>query len=809
MVRGAGLSVDRLTALACPAAARAADAVLEEEEALVPLRDAVRAAVEATYPNQSWPTRAKALVRRVSKGFAAPGRADGDPPDPDVIASALRALSDGEARLETVRASFERCFVDAKTDEDLALRAVAEDPTFREAIAWQNPAALTTGIDALLRNGNRATMNREYRKKQELVWRYAQRYCAKNDTIGFFGPVGWGSLGEGELELDPGEALVSVRDTRFEPWVIHELAAMLARQPELRPHLVPRRSSSLRLEGCLLHFPVDRTTELPEAFARLVDACDGIKSAGAIARTLLEDRSLELESEADVFELLDQLVAKKLVTWTLEVPAHTLYPERELRAWLERIEDEALRRACLAPLDAIMEKRHGVARAVGSAERLRDAVAALGASFSEITGAAANRRPGELYAGRTVVYEDCLRDLRCELSLEIRNRLAAPLELLLTSARWYCHRIGAAYLERCNDVYATLSESSPDVDFIRFVTTALPDVGRGLPEFVAAIQRELQRRWATILGLEGEQRVVERTSAELGDAVAKEFAAPGAAWPLARFHAPDILVAAQHAEAVRRGDFQIVIGEIHVAATTLLAPIALSVRGDVSDLWAARAVDLPRQIREVHLPTVDTRGLFWSPLSSDLELEIGTVGSALPPEQVLRPGELFVRRDEKTRALEVWSRRDGRRFPLFAVIDGSLSAMATGSFHFLPQGRHVPRVLVDGVVFGRESWAFASSDLTFDAEQRFLGGRRWARRHGIPRFVFYRVPTEKKPLYLDLESPIAVENFLRMVKSAGSVKVSEMLPTPEQCWLPDAQGRRYASEFRFVAVDPNASPDVF
>ena len=33
------------------------------------------------------------------------------------------------------------------------------------------------------------------------------------------------------------------------------------------------------------------------------------------------------------------------------------------------------------------------------------------------------------------------------------------------------------------------------------------------------------------------------------------------------------------------------------------------------------------------------------------------------------------------------------------------------------------------------------------------------------------------------------------------ITLSEMLPRPDQAWLPDAEGRHYTSEFRIVAVD--------
>jgi hypothetical protein len=41
----------------------------------------------------------------------------------------------------------------------------------------------------------------------------------------------------------------------------------------------------------------------------------------------------------------------------------------------------------------------------------------------------------------------------------------------------------------------------------------------------------------------------------------------------------------------------------------------------------------------------------------------------------------------------------------------------------------------------------------------------------------------------------------------ATVKITEMLPTPDLTWLPDAQGKLYTSELRIVAVDLAMSTD--
>jgi hypothetical protein len=78
----------------------------------------------------------------------------------------------------------------------------------------------------------------------------------------------------------------------------------------------------------------------------------------------------------------------------------------------------------------------------------------------------------------------------------------------------------------------------------------------------------------------------------------------------------------------------------------------------------------------------------------------------------------------------------------------------------------------------------------------------------MPRFLFVRTPLERKPYYIDLNSPIYGEILAKIIRQAQAaatqeqyITVTEMLPSPEQVWLPDAHHRRYTSELRIVAVD--------
>ena len=72
----------------------------------------------------------------------------------------------------------------------------------------------------------------------------------------------------------------------------------------------------------------------------------------------------------------------------------------------------------------------------------------------------------------------------------------------------------------------------------------------------------------------------------------------------------------------------------------------------------------------------------------------------------------------------------------------------------------------------------------------------------MPRYVFAKVPEEPKPIFVDFASPLLVEMFAKIVRKASTLTVTEMLPTAEQCWVPDHAGNTYSSELRLVAVDP-------
>ena len=182
------------------------------------------------------------------------------------------------------------------------------------------------------------------------------------------------------------------------------------------------------------------------------------------------------------------------------------WPERLLREKLELIADPDARAAALAPVDQMIRARDAVAATDGDPAGLHRALTGLAETFEQVTGAAATRRAGANYAGRTLVYQDSMRDVRVELGEAVTRALAAPLGLVLDSVRWLVNEITARYREYFRELLDRESARAGGVPvpLQRLLTKAAPCLytrgSRGAGELATACVAELQRRWQHVLG---------------------------------------------------------------------------------------------------------------------------------------------------------------------------------------------------------------------------------------------------------------------------------------------------------------------
>ncbi len=810
-LRGTGFPASAALALAAPQAAAAADALALAEQAAEAARAAAIAALEqaAAGPARDYAQRA---LGRLRKGQLPPA-----PPTGVEEPAELRALRADSAGLEQARAAFRQSFVDGVMQASQAIYEVVGSERFREAVTWQNRHALLTAVRPILRNPpGSAPRGSQRRQHEELVASYIQRYCLKNDTIGFFGPVGWACLESAgqPLTAQPGPRLLSKRSVYFEIWCIEKLAETLAKNKALRPWLAPRRMPFLHVEGMTLHLPGQPPARLSPAHAALLRACDGRRTARELAQRLVLAPELGLHSEQAVYQALEDLEARGLLVWALDIP-YEGSPERRLREILERIEDERLRALNLRALSILDQARARVAQAAGSAEQLEQALGSLENLFTRMTSSAATRAAGKTYAGRTLVYEDCQRDIDVAIGPQILTELGPPLGLLLTSARWFTHEAASVYRKLLRATYEELARTlgTASVPLSLFMRQAEPRMFDQQNDPLMPVERRFQERWARLLDLPPGRRQAHYRSRDLRPHVEELFAAPRPGWHMARYHSPDIMIDAPDVDAVNRGDYQLIMGELHIGTPTLRAGFFLDEHPNAQEIEAARALDVPEPrlvpIAPRTWPGLTTRTRPGLILPHDFRLAFSYDACWPTTGRRIESGALLVelRGDD----LVVRS-RDGRlcfdAIEFFAEVTADL---VISRFNLIAPVAHAPRITIDRLVVSREMWRVAAGSIPFaharDEAERFSGARRWKQTLGLPRFVFIKTPVEKKPMFVDFDSPIFVNIFAKTIRrtveqgAETAIVLREMLPTPDQLWLADAEGQRYTSELRITAVD--------
>ena len=268
-------------------------------------------------------------------------------------------------------------------------------------------------------------------------------------------------------------------------------------------------------------------------------------------------------------------------------------------------------------MDSLIAARDRVAAAAGDDVALEAALAELGNRFQQITALPGERRPGETYAGRTLVYEDTVLGTRVPLGPELRQALAGPLGLLLDSARWLVAEVAEEYQRIFREFYEhrvaqTGSETVPLSAIMSLATRDLHFSLRGLAKPVQQVVEEFQQRWAAVLGMSNGPdqggRPVRVSSTEIADRVAEQFPARPTPWRIAVQHSPDLMLAAAGSEAVQRGEFRFVLGELHLSFNTLESRLFVEQHDDPASLIAAAEADLGEH-RVYAIPPKDWPGV--------------------------------------------------------------------------------------------------------------------------------------------------------------------------------------------------------
>jgi hypothetical protein len=278
-LRGAGFPASQILKLADAECAATADRLNAAEDEEKSLREA---ALQALYGEIKLAGKGRLnhlikTVRRVKRSQSVPTEG--------LAATTAAALDAWKAAVEyagVARRAFEAAFIAAEQHLNEVLREHAQDARFREAIVWQNRHAAGRALNSFLRRqaGSGRGSARD-RGNVQMLASYLQRYCTKNDSIGFFGPIGWGRLSESTetITVQPGEELIASRQVFFEGWMIDAIADRLAEDEAMHPWLAPRLTPFLRRDGNTYVTPDGRRLDFGPLASPLLAVCDGTRAA--------------------------------------------------------------------------------------------------------------------------------------------------------------------------------------------------------------------------------------------------------------------------------------------------------------------------------------------------------------------------------------------------------------------------------------------------------------------------------------------------------------------------------------------------
>lgn len=713
----------------------------------------------------------------------------------------------------------------AEAGEKAAMRRAVElagRERFRMALLWQNPAIIENVLTPLERElaapdpeaaaGARKKDRQRRRRRERTLARYLQRYYTRNESIGFFGPVAWGRFaGLGRpLAMHAGQTLTDRQLVWFEDWSIHHLGREIARDPDVRRQLAPVLGLGVeRLGRTVLRGRQEPYRLAPEE-AAVLDLVDGRRTAAEIGA------ALDTPGGGRVFAQLEAMAANGILAWDFAIPPDP-DSDRFLAEQLRALPESAPVKAALEGLEAL-EQAKAAAGAATDAAGLAAAIANVEHCFESLVPEAARRTADQEERGRCVLLAQSQRAVDLTVDEGMLAELAEPLDLVLRAARWYCRRVGDHMADALHRDYLMLAAKygADKVSLDALFTATLTGVSE--PWFrakhVDAVSAEVVERWMGVLDLDPSARHVRFTVQELTDRVAEAFGGPSPSWYSGRHHSPDVMIAADGVDAVARGDYMFILGEVHAGGITCdkstnngfdPAPGAI-LRPSEAALGDGTPRYVPLYVRT--MPGVTARGYpvpeSFSEKYTYLSLGGGEPERRAPEGRRLEMSAILV--SEGPDGL-VARFPDGTVEPILTVVGEFLAFLTKPNFGLSPQWPHIPRVTIGRMTVTRETWRVPASALTPHARgvsDPLEAVRAVMRELGVPRHCFWREGPGIKPLYLDAESPVLVRLLADAVRTADaedSFCFTEMLPGPDDLWLEDGQGARYTSELRITVAE--------
>jgi hypothetical protein len=785
LLRRAGFPFEVIEQLACPQTAALAEQCIRAQD------EAGRA--RTTLLRERFPEEVKRVAalgdkaslkalsqwrRKVGQGSA------GEPPEGPWSEALREAFSGWRARVEALDALHATLAQTLSREEPEAaarLRELVLRPDVREAVFLLVPALLEAidGMKATALLDRRAAE----RALERRLYAFVQRLGSKNETTSFFGPLTHAQVDPAVTDFSFGPELPGgfVRREVFAAfWAVTTFASAIAADPEIRRALPVRRIPASRWSAAAAFGPDGKPAELPVDARALLAFIDD-------RRTLAELAALAGLPVPDAERALTRLERTGFVRRDLEPLSTVHYPLTDLR---ERLPEVPGAQRWKDALDGFAELLRKFEKA--PLEARRQLLPAAEAHFEKAVGKSARRGAGQMYADRTVLFEDCEGDLQ---PVRFPAVEAARLEEAMSPAL----DLGAAYgrvrfralRTLAGRVLAELGQGP--VPFLTFAAALDGQIAGGALDALDGPGERFLERLTAVVEAASDGHLARLSPSTLTARVTEGVGDGGI-----RFASPDVML-----ERGANGQVRFVIGEVHPyvfawGSQNHFAPDAAALQAEFrKELrpWggAERMAVVLRRRRHKGLVADTFPGTF-----------IEVTGKATHDD-----GRRVAIADLRVVAGEDGPELCGPNGPLTLYVGEDdhphLRAFAPPLVE-IPQirlGAHTPRIEVGELVYQRERWELAQGGIEALCKAEpgvslSLEVTRARLERGWPRFVFISAEAEPKPLCLDLDAPLAQAHLQRLL-ATGPLTVIEMVPDPRHLWLCRTSGA-HTSELRLGMI---------
>lgn len=758
----------------------------------------------------------------------------------EAVLSQITTWNSSLERFKELVAAFGRVYSETwEHDARQLLHRFHSERWLQEALLLSNEAHFDrfhSWIEALSNDLLSLSKNRS---KVNLLSRYFQRVCAKNETISHFGPFSVGlvvSHPTHESLYFSGENALE-RHTFYTHWAATEQARIISLHPTLYFWIRPRWHSFIFLDDDNLYkldFNYDTLAEnevargLRVLFLRkltaeetsLLHACNGQRTIQELSLWWQETNP---EKSEDLFHAtLASLKQGGALVVEFEIPAGSCDTLNDLKALLPRQCSETL--PWIDIVDALKEQLNRFAEADNLLLR-RKIFKELKEQFVQLTGANPERGLGQVTADRSILFEECQRavtDVRMgsPLAEAIQTELAPFYDLLLIVPR---NRL-AAERTLLNTWFVNRFGENHQVSLLTFLSAFTED-GNWLEREFAAIDEKMNTLSQVIDDTLMPQHLRQERVLEI-DPVTLQNLVDAYHVPIQAICDADVMLLIDSPDGLQTNEFRLLVGDCH-ATRDLLS------HSTTSAFIAEKYPEFSETVMKLYQTIVEDDEIVVDPIRSHraktsaqvvlpcFDLEVNGK-SPKAPSAVLHLNELSVQ--QTPRGLRLYATHLDKFLRLMSP--GFLGARIRRnpfSIFCFPRHTHgspvrgmhlyhIPRMAMNRIIVQREIWripcdAFKKS--VWDTKQRlsekegmaFLQAKKLQQTLNMPQHCFAAIPGEPKPVYVDFNAPLFVRQLVLLANQAsGLIEFSEMLPGPDQLWMHDSQGH-YTSEFRCALFD--------